>query len=71
MYIYMYMLFMIVCVPVDVHGQSDRCWTSVVMDFNAYWAALPTDGWHRLLAGRSCKVRDACSGQQCNSSTDS
>ena len=39
-----------VCVCVCVHtgacGQTDRCWTAIVMDFNAYWVALPTGGRH-------------------------
>ena len=35
------------------------------MDFNVYWAALPTGGWHRLLAGCNCKVWDAWNRQQC------
>ena len=51
------MLCVFVCAPVHVYGQSDRCWAAIVIDFNAYWAALPTGGCHRLLAGRNCKVR--------------
>ena len=43
------------CVCVCVYGQSDRCWTAIVMDFNAYWAALPSGGWHGLLKCK-CKV---------------
>ena len=27
-----------------MHGQSDRCWTAIAMDFNTYWSALPTGG---------------------------
>ena len=38
---YMYMLVVFVCMPVHVYGQPDRWWTATVMDFNAYWAALP------------------------------
>ena len=60
------MQFVFVCAPVHVYGQSDRCWAATVIDFNAYWAALPTDGCHRLLAGRNCKVREAWNGWQCN-----
>ena len=26
------------------------------MDSNAYWAALPTGGWHKVLAGHNCKL---------------
>ena len=44
-----------------MYGQSDRQWTAIVMGFYAYWAALPTIGWHRLLAGRNCKVKVASS----------
>ena len=25
-----------------VYDQSDRCWAALVIEFNAYWAALPT-----------------------------
>ena len=42
---------MFACVPVHVYGHSDMCSTAIVMDFNVYRAALPTGGWHRLLAG--------------------
>ena len=38
------MLFVFVCTPVHVYGQSDRCWTAIVMDSFAYWAALSTAG---------------------------
>ena len=51
-----------VCVHgcVGVYDQSDRWWTALVMDFIAYWAALPTGGcMHRLLAECSCNMRDA------------
>ena len=34
------MLCVFVYAPVHVYGQSDRCWAAVVIDFNAYWAAL-------------------------------
>ena len=67
----MYMLCLFVCVPMHVHGQCDRCWTAIVMEFNAYWAALSTGGWHILLAGRSCKLREAWNGQQCNRAIES
>ena len=42
------------------------CWTAILMDFNAYWAALPTGGWHRLLVhvGQYCNVWEAWTGQQ-------
>ena len=42
---------------VHVYGQSNRCWAPIVIDFNAYWAALPTGGCHRRLAGHNCKVQ--------------
>ena len=53
------------CAPVYVYGQSHRCWATIVIDFNAHWAALPTGGCHRLLAGRNSKVPDACNVLQC------
>ena len=68
---YMYMLFVLVCVFGRAYGQSDRCWAAIVMVFNAYWAALLTGGWHtcRLLAaGCKCEVREAWTGQKCNRS---
>ena len=53
----MYMLLCLcACTPVDVYGQSHRCWNAIVMDFNSYWAALPTGGWRRLSARCNCKV---------------
>ena len=36
------MLFVFLCAPVHVYGQSDRYWTAIVIYFNPYWAALPT-----------------------------
>ena len=67
-----YMLFLLCAtLCMCIHGQSDRCWTAIVINFNAYWSALPTGGWHRLLAGRNCKVWDACNGWQCNVGTES
>ena len=33
--------------------------------FNVYLAALPTGGWHRLMAGCNRKVREAWNRQQC------
>ena len=45
------------CAPVHVYDESDRCWTAIVNDFNAYWAALPTGRWHSLLAGHNCTVQ--------------
>ena len=36
---------------------------------NAYWAALPTGGWHRQAVGRNCNVREALNGWQCNRGT--
>ena len=63
------MLSMFVCTPAHVHGLSDRCWTAIVMDFNACWTALPTGGWHRLLAGHNCKVWKSCNHWQCNRGT--
>ena len=53
------------CMPVHAYGHSDKCWTAIVMDFNVYLAALPTGGWHRLLAGCNCKVWEAWNKQQC------
>ena len=38
-------------------GQCDRCWTAIVMDFNACWGALPRP---------NCNVRKALNGRQCN-----
>ena len=35
---------------------TERCWTAIVIDSNAYWATLPTGLWQRLLARRDCKV---------------
>ena len=52
-HIYIYVLCAFVCMSVPVHGQSNRCWTVIAMDFNANWAELPTGGWHKLL---NCKV---------------
>ena len=43
---------------------SDRCWAAIDINFNAYWAALPTGGCHTLLAGCSCRVREAWNGWQ-------
>ena len=61
-----------VCVhSVHVYGQSDRCWAPIVIDFNAYQAALPTGRCHRLLAGRNCKVREAWNGWKYNKGTES
>ena len=52
----MYMLFMLcVSLCMCMHGQSDRCWTALVVDFNTYWFALSTGGWHRLLQGAVVK----------------
>ena len=31
----------VVCVPVHMHIQFDRCWTTTVMHVNAYLTALP------------------------------
>ena len=59
------MLFVFVCALVLVYGHSDRCWTAIVMDFNVCLAALPTGGWHELLAGCNCKVWKAWNRQQC------
>ena len=59
------MLFVFVCTPVHAYGHSDRYWTAIVMDFNVYLAAQHTGGWHRLLAGCSCKVWEALNRQQC------
>ena len=42
----MYAVCVFVCGPVHVYDQSDRCWAALVIDFNAYWAALPTGGCH-------------------------
>ena len=50
-----------VCVCTCI-GQCDRYWTAVVMEFNAYWGALP---------GLNCNVREALNGQQCNRSMES
>ena len=46
--IHVNMLCVFVCTPVHVHVyvQFDRCWTAIVINFNAYRAALPTGGWH-------------------------
>ena len=66
----MYMRFVFVSTPVHVYGQSDRCWTAIVMDFNACSAALPTSGWHKLMAGCKCKVREAWNARQCNKGTE-
>ena len=41
-----------VCVCVCV-GQCDRCWTAIVMSFNAYWVAL---------LGPNCNVREILTG---------
>ena len=38
----MYMLRVCVRACACVYGQYDRCWTAIVIDFNAYWAPLPT-----------------------------
>ena len=46
-------------------GHSDRCWIAIVMDFDVYWAALPTGGWHRLLADCKCKERVPWNTRQC------
>ena len=35
------------------------------MDFNAYWAALPTGGWHIVLARKNCNMFEAWNGRQC------
>ena len=50
-----------ICVHVCacVYGQYDRCWIAIVMNFTAYTA---TGGWHRLLAGCSCKAREDWNG---------
>ena len=37
----------------------------------AYWAALPTGGWQRLLVGRDCNMWETWDGQQCNRGTGS
>ena len=59
------MLFVFVCAPVHVYGHSDKCWTTVVIDFSVYLGALPTGGWHKLLAWCNCKAREAWNRQQC------
>ena len=51
----MYMYAVNVCVRTYAHP-TDRCWTAIAMDSNAYWTALPTGVRHRLLAGCNCKV---------------
>ena len=43
-----------VCVCARVR-QCDRCWTAIVMEFNAHWGALP---------GPNCNVREALNGGQ-------
>ena len=68
---YMYKRFVFVSTPVHVYGLSGRCWTAILVDFNAYWAALPTNGWHILMEGCKCKVREALNGQQFNKGTKS
>ena len=60
-----------VSAPAQVYGPFDRCWTAIVVDFNAYWAALPSGKCHRLLAERNCKVHEAWNGWQCNRGTES
>ena len=35
------MLCVFTFLSVHVYGQSDRCWAAIVIDFNAYWDALP------------------------------
>ena len=57
---------MFVCEPMHMYAQSDRCWDAIVIDFNAYWDALPIGGCHRLLAGHSCILQEARNGWQCN-----
>ena len=59
------MLFMFVCSPVHMYGHSDRSWAAIVVDFNVCWAALPTGGWHRLLAVCNCKAWEAWNKRQC------
>ena len=48
-----------------MYGHPDRWQTAIVMHFNVNWAALPTGGWHRLLAGCNCKVWEAWIRRQC------
>ena len=54
-----------VCVHarVRVYGQSDRYWTARVTNSNAYWAALLTGGWHKLLVGRNSNVWEVWNGR--------
>ena len=54
------------CACVCVYSQSDRCWTAIVLDFNANWAALPTGGWHGVLVGLNCNMWEAWIGWQCS-----
>ena len=35
------------------------------MDFNAYWAALPTGGWHIVLARKNCYMFEAWNSRHC------
>ena len=49
--VYNYAVRVFVSMPVHVYGQSDRSWAAVIIDFNAYWATLPTGGGHKILAG--------------------
>ena len=53
------------CAPVHVYGQSDKCWTAVVLDFNA-------TELHCLLVGGTDYwqgVWEAWNGQQRNRGT--
>ena len=59
------MQFAFVCMPEHVYDHSDRRCTAIVIDFDVYWAALPTGRWHRLLAGRNCKVQEPWNRGQC------
>ena len=56
---------MFVCAPVHVYNQSDRCWTTIVMGFNVYWAALLSGRFDSLLAGCNCKIWEAWKTWQC------
>ena len=48
-----------------MHAQSDRCWTAIVLNFDAYWAALPTGGWYGVLAGSKSNVREGWNDWKC------
>ena len=35
-----------------MRGQSDMCWTVIVMDFNVYWAAMHACWWVAWTTGK-------------------